>query len=525
MEAKAIEPGPSPDSYTATADLACIFDAAHPPCESDRARSRTSTSTSTSDSTTESSAFRPCNNHSPSSPVLMQAYANRPLPRLPSSASSSPPEFTIAMQLQTPGRMTELSTEQGGQSEYRSSAFRMSSTPSTQQYHHHHDDDSDIDNAIFSIASAAPRSNYNPLARSSRRSSQKVHQLIGLQVDVMDNQVAPVANVSPDSSSIRSGPKTTDDHGVPDYCLVPVLEADDDKHSSRGSSWGPMSPETDAIPAPLNIHKPFSDESYKSTDGLSESFLHMDLDDDILLPWELAHGQFVDVGAAGEYHRFTADLASRHSRHSRELSSDGVSPPTASSKKKRSSLGLAFSPATLFSRRRERSDSVHSPSSSMGLERAQQQEPRKTSRQFSADFIAGPAYPSLSALASPRLPIDVAPPRPPPAPPLRSAWDSDSESDEVPVMSSLKDWFAHRATEEVRGQRRISSASRINSDGQVHHVPRLREGRGLLARRQEREKQIKQEKAAKRREARQGEFKKSLAMIPKEFGFSSSRFT
>ncbi|KAG5981427.1 hypothetical protein E4U55_002960 [Claviceps digitariae] len=432
------------------------------------------------------------------------------------------------MELQTRRRMAKSSTEQEGKSERRSSAFSSSSMSPAQQYHPNpnseHHDGSDIEQAVFSLSSPASRSSYNPLARSSRRSSQKVHQLIGLQLDVMDNQMVPKASVSPGLPSTRSEPRMTDDYGVPDYCLVPVLEADDDKHSSRGSSWGPMSPEANAIPAPLNIHKSLGDENHKRTDVLSESFLDMDLDDDVVPTWESPHGQFSGVGAAGEYHRFTADLATRHSQHSQQLCGDSVIPSTASSKKKRSSLGLSFSAATLFSRRRERSDSVHYPTSSMGPEQAQQAPP-KPPRRSPADFMAGPAYlSSPSSFASPRLPIDVAPPRPPPAPPLRSAWDSDSESDEIPAMSTLRDWFTHRASEEMKSQRRMSSASRINADRQFQ-VPRLGEGRELLARRQEREKQIKREKAAKRREARQGDFKKSFAMIPKEFGFSSSRFT
>ncbi|KAG6003413.1 hypothetical protein E4U21_002046 [Claviceps maximensis] len=531
MEANAIELSPLLDSCAA--DSACIFDAADHPCENDKERFSTSTSISTSTSTSESGAFGSCPpNHSPSSPVLMQAYANRPLPRLPSSAYSLS-ESTRATELQTQAQMAQLfSTEKEEEPGYRSSAFSISSMPLTPQYHGRHEDNDDddddgsggdIDDAIFSIASQAPRSSFNSMARSSRRSSQKVHQLIGLQLDVMDNQMVHMANAISDLPSATSNPKTTDDYGIPDYCLVPVLEADDDKTPSRGSSWGPMSPETDAIPAPLHIHKSLSDGNCKKLDGLSESFLEMDMDDDTVLPWESAHGQFSDIGAAGEYHRFTADLATRHSRQSRQLSADSVFPPTASSKKKRSSLGLNFSATALFSRRRERFDSVHYSSSYVEPDHAQQLSP-KSQRQSPADFVAGPAYPSAAAIASNRLPTDVAPPRPPPAPPLRSAWDSDSDTDDLPAMSTLKDWFAHRAGEEMKGHRRISSGSRAKLDRQFH-VPTLGEGLELLARRQEREKQIKREKAAKRRASRPEELKRSFSMIPKELGFSSSRFT
>ncbi|KAG5929880.1 hypothetical protein E4U42_004072 [Claviceps africana] len=535
MEAKSTELSPLLDSCAA--DLGCTFDASDSPCEhdmDDKNRSSTSTSASNSNSRFGRSAFRSWPSHSPSSPVLMQDYANRPLPRLPSSACSLPGS-SAAVEHQSQGQMVELSAGKEAKSEHRSSAFSTSSMPSMQQYRRHDDDDSDADASILSTASPAPRSSYKPPVRCSRRSSQKVHQLIGLQVDVMDNQMLPMANVSPVSPFTRPDLKTAD-YGVPDCSVVPVLVADDGDTSSRGSSWGPMSPETDAIPAPLNIRKSSGDGNYKRMGRLSEYLLQMDLEDDddqvhdhdhdedAVLPWESAHGQFSHVGAAGEYHRFTADLATRHSRDSRQLSGDGsVFPSTASSKKKRSSFGLTFSAATLFSRRRERSDSVVCPPSSVVPEKARLALP-KPPRQSPADFVAGPAYPSLSGFASPRLPTDVAPPRPPPAPPLRSAWDSDSDSDDPPAMSSLKDWFAHRTTDETKAQRRTSSVSRPKPDRQFQ-MPRPGEGRELTARRQEREKQIKLEKAAKRREARQSDSKKTFAMIPKEFGFSSSRFT
>ncbi|KAG6040391.1 hypothetical protein E4U41_000675 [Claviceps citrina] len=503
MEAKAIEPSSSMDC--SAADLDGVLDAASHPCENGRNAFSTSTSTSTSTSASaaeapERTAFRPCPNHSLSSPVLMEAYANRPLPRLPPSALSSP-EPTGAGEFQG---MASLFTERRGPPEIQSSATSIDSTPPSQQYHHHrHHHHHD---------------NYNPLARSSRRSSQKVLQLTGLQVDTMDYQLVSPASVSPDSSSTRSGPKT-DDYGVPDYQVVPVLEADDDKNSSRGSSWGPMSPETNAIPAPLSIRKSSADGIGQRMDGLREPFLQMGLDDDTMLSWGSGHGHFSDFGAAGEYHRFAADLATQDSQNSRQASGSSMMSSTTPTKKKRSSLSLAFSAATLFSRRRERSDSTHMPSSSAQPEQAPELSP-KSVRQSPEDFIAGPVYSSLSASAAPRLWTNVAPPRPPPAPPLTSAWDSDSDSDGMPGIPSLKDWFAQRATEEKnRVQRRTSSVSRKNSNGQLP-VSRLADS---FTRRQEREKQIKRERATRRMEERQGSFKKSFAVIPEEFGLSSPR--
>ncbi|QPH00932.1 hypothetical protein C2857_005049 [Epichloe festucae Fl1] len=418
-------------------------------------------------------------------------------------------------------RFTERFADRGGRSPARSDAAEQ------HYHHHHHHHHIHANTAASLIASPTPRSicNYNPLARSSRTSSQKVHQLTGLQVDVMDNQLMSPASVSSDTSSTRSDTRM-DDYGVPDYHLVPVLEADDDESSSRGSSWGPMSPETDAMPAPLNIiHRPIADGNDKRMDGLGESFPQMTLDDDVVRPcWGgPAHGQFSDIAAAGEYHRFTANLATRHSR---QLSAvDDAAPSTTSSRKKRSSLSLALSAATRFSRRRERPDSIDTSSSSTWStwSAGTHQDSPKPPRQSPADFVAGPAYSSSPAPATPRLAIDVAPPRPSPAPPLRSAWDSDSESDEMPAMSSLKDWFGQRASEENKGHRQMSSASGMRHD-QKATGPRPGDRRELLTRLQQREQQIKREKAAKRREQRKEDFKKSFAKIPEEFVFSPPRF-
>lgn len=527
MEAKGIESGPPPDFSAADLD-------------------EFTTSTSTSDPPPQvppRSAFRPGHKHSASSPVLMQAYANRPLPSLPpspspSSSSSSPPSLSstpsgamrpqprrrrrVTLSEASPAfteRFTERFADRGGRSPARSDT--------AEQHYHDHHHYIHANTAASPIASPTPRGicNYNPLARSSRTSSQKVHQLTGLQVDVMDNQLMSPASVSSDSSSTRSDTRM-DDYGAPDYHLVPVLEADDDESSSRGSSWGPMSPETDARPAPLNIiQRPIADGNDKRMDGLGESFPQMSLDDDVVRPcWgRPAHGQFSDIAAAGEYHRFTANLATRHSRQLSAGDDDAAAPSATSSRKKRSSLSLALSAATRFSRRRERPDSMDTSSSSTWSAGTHQDSPKPPPRQSPADFVAGPAYPSLPAPATPRLAIDVAPPRPSPAPPLRSAWDSDSESDEMPAMSSLKDWFAQRASEENKVHRRMSSASGMSHDRQAT-VPKPGDRRELLTRLQQREQQIKREKAAKRREERKQDFKKSFAKIPEEFVFSPPRF-
>ncbi|KAG6052940.1 hypothetical protein E4U17_005214 [Claviceps sp. LM77 group G4] len=426
------------------------------------------------------------------------------------------PETTGFMGIQTRIRRANLGTEREKSSEFHSSALSISSMLPTQQYHN-----SSLDTTTFPRDGLGLRSNYRSPARCSRRSSHKVHQLIGLQVDVMDNQMMSLDSLTtagPTSYYTGSEPKPNE-RITQGCCLVPFLGADDDTncYSSRESSWGPMSPESDAIPAPLNIHKSLGGENCKRIDGMGEDFLQMGLPDVVLLS---AHDQFSDDGAAGEYHRFTADLATHDARRSKDFIEDGVVPSTKSSMKKRSSLNLGFSAATLFSRRRERSDSVQSPSISKGTKRAHKEPP-----QSQAGLIAGPAYKSASEFRSFEFPIDVAPPRPPPAPPLMSAWDSDSDNDEMPVISSLKDWFANRNTEQIKGLRYVSAVSRTNPDSRLQ-VSWLGDGqKEALAHRQEREKQIKMEKAEKRREAIQGQLKQNFATTPNDFGFSSSRFT
>ncbi|KAG5913521.1 hypothetical protein E4U61_006810 [Claviceps capensis] len=363
------------------------------------------------------------------------------------------PETTGFMEFQTRIRRANLGTGRGESSEFHGSALSISSMLPTQQYHN-----SSLDTTTFPRNSLGLRSNYRSPARCSRRSSHKVHQIIGLQVDVMDNEMMSLDSLT------TAGPKlyytSVDPKAIEritrNCCLVPLLGADDDTNSSRESSWGPMSPESDAIPAPLNICKSPGGENCKRMDAMGEDFLQMGLTDIVLLS---AHDQVSDDGATGEYHRFTADLATHDSRRSKDFIEDGFVPSTTSSMKKRSSLSLGFSAATLFSRRRERSHSVQSPSISKGTKRAHQESP-----QPQAGLIAGPAYKSASELRSFEFPIDVAPRRPPPAPTMLSAWDSDSDNDKMPAISSLKDWFANRNTEETKGLKHVPAVSRINPE-------------------------------------------------------------
>lgn len=312
-----------------------------------------------------------------------------------------------------------------------------------------------------------------------------------------------------DSSSTGSGVRLEEpaNYDTPDYHLVPVLETDVDGSSSRESSWGPMSPDLAVVPQPLNIHRQLiRDGSEKQFGTMSGSFTQMHLEDGVARPWDPAFGQFGEHGAAGEYHQFTAQLASRHSRQLSDSALQPASPP----KKKRSSLSLAFSAATRF-RRRENTQpldiaaTITRPQSALRETRTQpqQQQDAKSQSQSQSpnlDFVPKLKRRSRSVPATPILALaNAPPPRPSPAPPLMSAWDSDSDDGDGHVMSSLKDWFANRASEDSKLHRRTSSASRTGPDRQLASMKQdaMRES---IIRPQDRYKQVQMEKAAKRRE-------------------------
>lgn len=88
--------------------------------------------------------------------------------------------------------------------------------------------------------------------------------------------------------------------------LMPVLEVDEGSSSGR-SSWASGPPYLSSFPAPLNIMhhgRNLSNDSgiggFSSEEGLGSERKR----------WDPAYGQFTDMMAAGEYHRFASELAS-----------------------------------------------------------------------------------------------------------------------------------------------------------------------------------------------------------------------
>lgn len=154
--------------------------------------------------------------------------------------------------------------------------------------------------------------------RHSRRSSQKIQQLTGHDVDVMDEYKSPFAPL-PSDASIETGSvytlnsaassesdllRTSTEDG-----LLPLLEEDEEGGpSTRESSWGPPVGPFPAVPAPLNISrqptiiKRNSAKEFSFDDAFS-------LDTNFLRPWEPGYGQFTDRKTAGQYHKIAVELA------------------------------------------------------------------------------------------------------------------------------------------------------------------------------------------------------------------------
>lgn len=465
--------------------------------------------------------FRRGHKYSASTPANMQAYANRPLPPLPSTSPSSVPR---AMTPQPRGKSSATAP-----ASLPAFAFQ-GSFPINRRNDTRADVLSSAPRRLPSvIVSSSPQSGHfhrNSITAStwSRRSSQqKIYQLTGMDVDVMDEQSFRSGGADSDSSSTGSGVRLDEPvtYETPDYHLVPVLETDVDESSSRGSSWGPMSPDLSIMPPPLSIHKqPMRDGSEKQFGSLSGSFAQMHLDEGSIRPWDPAYGQFSDYAAAGEYHEFTAQLASRNSC---QLSDSSLQLPTPN-KKKRSSLSLAFAAASRFRRREtpQPIDTVATKTKQKSLFKGSQQpkhQEESASQSLSPNAhgtsrISAPSF-SRSAPSTPIHALATAPPpRPSPAPPLMSAWDSDSDDDDDDgddghVMSNLKDWFASRTSEDSKFHRRTSSTSRIGSDGQFTGL-KQDQMRESIIRPSDRHKQILVEKAAKRRE----QMKLQMKLVP-----------
>lgn len=154
--------------------------------------------------------------------------------------------------------------------------------------------------------------------RHSRRSSQKIQQLTGHDVDVMDEYKSPFVPL-PSDASIETGSVYTLNSAAssesdllgtsPEDGLLPLLEEDEEGGpSTRESSWGPPAGPSPSVPAPLNISrqptiiKRNSAREFSFDDAFS-------LDTNFLRPWEPGYGQFTDRKTAGQYHKIAVELA------------------------------------------------------------------------------------------------------------------------------------------------------------------------------------------------------------------------
>ncbi|KAM4054953.1 hypothetical protein HRG_005769 [Hirsutella rhossiliensis] len=243
---------------------------------------------------------------------------------------------------------------------------------------------------------------------SRRRSSYKVQQLTGYDVDIADDS-------PPDSDCSSVYSLEWADDG---YHLVPVLEADSgDAPSSRGSSWAPMSPQSGPSGSPLNAGKPVIRSGSDASLGglLVSSEVQRALGEEWMRRWDPSYGQFSDSKAAGEYHRIATEIAARHTGRSTRESPVPVA--AAEARRKRPSLSVNFGSGAKFSPRRRNASHPVDPSSA--------------AKQTSGTEAALPATPPSPQ----RTPV--------------SAFDSDSSDGEARAAggSGIREWFGRRSDE------------------------------------------------------------------------------
>ncbi|KAM0253966.1 hypothetical protein ACHAQJ_007035 [Trichoderma viride] len=388
----------------------------------------------------------------PSAPSNAQAYAKRPLPPLPPpmiNSTAVPPPLNIKK-----GRKNKPASLPVGP---RAPSLRAS------------DNGLQVDSRSASPCASphasprasprtSPRAAPSPPAKNSlpprlsslhslpspvfsikKRTSKKVMQLMGHDIDVMNGGIAPQEaekeTISRSSRNIDGPPNlnsTTLLH-LPEENLIPVLEDDDgmDSMSSKKSSWGPGSPHS-ASAFPLGhqqsvrrrrsarifdhddsgLYIPQEDTPMPSNLDLNDE----DLSDD-------------DDMAAGEYHKFAAELAASAGA---KTSHEEARPVTAS-KGRRSSI-MSFTSGNQFSRLRRRPTTAERPGTRMGS---------SSSAEIAAQALAA-----------------LAPEPEEPAVPKSAFDDSDSESDHTSSKSRWRrDRSANKAEDRGRDRGRDSPAS------------------------------------------------------------------
>jgi hypothetical protein len=91
-----------------------------------------------------------------------------------------------------------------------------------------------------------------------------------------------------------------------------------------------------------------------------------------------------------------------------------------------------------------------------------------------------------------------------------SAWDSDTEDEDSHVMSSLKDWFASRASDDGKLHKRTPSGQRTGSRGQSATAKQDQMPEAVV-RPKDRQAQMQMEKTAKRRQEQR---RSQLKLVP-----------
>ncbi|PWI74323.1 hypothetical protein PCL_07637 [Purpureocillium lilacinum] len=259
----------------------------------------------------------------PSIPSHVTEYANKPLPPLP-------PPTSHPRRTGTSSSRISLTTAELLEQLSRPPTSIVDTEPSTPP-------------PIPARSALRPRcpSISTKSILSRRRSSRKIQQLTGYDIDFMAE--SPVAPCFADSDASSGNSMRWES----DYNVLPPLEEDIGGDTSRGSSWEPVSPPPGIMPAPLFISKPATRDGSDSSLGKYGSATSPWDKEEMTRPWDLGYGQFSDVMAAGEYHQFATQLATHHRR---QYSADSyLSGPTP--KQKRSSLKVNFAAGKLVSRR------------------------------------------------------------------------------------------------------------------------------------------------------------------------------
>lgn len=184
-----------------------------------------------------------------------------------------------------------------------------------------------------------------PPGASGHRSSRKISQLIGHDVDVAADdpyglnhkasftyaaeyfEGTSSSSASAGSGS-GSGSGSDSDEGADGHCfnmeegLLPLLEEDEEGFSSRENSWVPRTPGTGVFPPPLNIRRHGSSPSVGSGSISNSEFspihptgTNFSLSSGSHMRWEPSYGHFTDKRAANDYHRFASQLATSPQRH------------------------------------------------------------------------------------------------------------------------------------------------------------------------------------------------------------------